>query len=100
MKIETLKALADFVNDIASRADFGGDRATAGQLLTCLVHEIELCIEANICRKCEGCGKIASDDEQTPWSRWLKLPLESSIAVVAGLVTPLECPECEGTGRV
>ena len=50
------------------------------------------------CQKCDGCGKIASDDEQSPWSFWERLPPGAGAAVRMGLVVPLECPECNGTG--
>jgi hypothetical protein len=46
------------------------------------------------CPTCEGCGQIANDDSQTPWSAWLDLPLKSSAAVLMGLVRPLPCPTC------
>jgi hypothetical protein len=53
----------------------------------------------NECSRCAGCGKIASDEEGTPWKYWLELPLKSAIAVVAGLVRPVVCPACGGTGK-
>ena len=52
------------------------------------------------CERCEGCGEIADDDEGTPWSYWKSLPLMSAGAVLAGIVKPLPCPECSGSGRV
>ena len=52
------------------------------------------------CKRCEGCGKIADDDEGTPWHYWKSLPLMSAGAVLAGIVKPLPCPECDGSGRV
>ncbi len=51
------------------------------------------------CPKCEGCGKIATDEDGTSWSAWLELPLGSSFAVLAGLIKPITCPECGGSGR-
>lgn len=51
------------------------------------------------CTRCNGCGKIANDDEGTPWTDWTSLPLHSAIAVVAGIVQPLTCPLCNGTGK-
>lgn len=51
------------------------------------------------CTKCEGCGKVANDADQTPWRHWLRLPLESSAAVLMGLVRPVPCPRCGGTGK-
>jgi hypothetical protein len=51
------------------------------------------------CEKCDGCGQVANSDDQEPWTAWLKLPLESSLAVLVGLVKPIECPTCKGTGQ-
>jgi len=53
-----------------------------------------------ICKKCEGCGKIASGEEGAPWSTWLALPLGSAAAVITGIVRPIVCPACEGKGSI
>ena len=37
--------------------------------------------EQKKCPRCAGCGRIANDDEGTPWCYWEELPLKSSIAV-------------------
>jgi hypothetical protein len=50
------------------------------------------------CPRCRGCGQIANDDDGTPWSFWLQLPLGSSLAVLAGIVKPIACPACDGSG--
>ena len=50
------------------------------------------------CRRCDGCGKIANDSEGTPWSFWEALPPGSDMAVKMGVVKPIECPDCRGTG--
>lgn len=52
------------------------------------------------CKRCDGCGKIASGEEGAPWSRWMELPLKNSLAVVAGVVKPITCPNCDGSGIV
>jgi hypothetical protein len=52
------------------------------------------------CEGCDGCGKIANDEDGTPWSAWTSLPLHSAAAVVAGIVKPITCPGCNGTGAV
>lgn len=51
------------------------------------------------CQKCEGCGLVANDDEQSPWTYWERLPLGSNVAVMMGLVRPIQCPECGGSGE-
>ncbi len=51
------------------------------------------------CPTCAGCGRIANDDDRTPWKYWDELPVKSATAVILGLVTPVTCPDCGGTGR-
>jgi hypothetical protein len=51
------------------------------------------------CPKCDGCGKIANDDDQSPWTFWEALTPPSNMAVTLGLVKPVECPDCNGTGE-
>lgn len=50
------------------------------------------------CSTCAGCGKIADDDDKTPWKYWEELPPPSNAAVALGIVNPLPCPDCGGTG--
>ena len=50
------------------------------------------------CQNCDGCGKIANDEDGTPWTVWESLPLKSSAAVLMGLIRPIPCPVCDGTG--
>jgi RecJ-like exonuclease len=52
------------------------------------------------CQACAGCGKVVDDEDRTPWKYWMELPLQSSVAVLAGFVKPLPCPACNGTGQV
>lgn len=54
----------------------------------------------NACPKCWGEGKVANSDEQEPWSTWADLPPGSDIAVRLGLVKPIPCPSCGGSGEV
>ncbi len=51
------------------------------------------------CRKCDGCGKVATDDDGTPWTFWANLPPGADLAVQLGLVRPVACPVCGGAGR-
>jgi len=51
------------------------------------------------CMKCDGCGKVANTEEQESWLVWMNMPLKSSGAVISGLVKPMICPECDGTGK-
>ena len=67
------------------------------------------------CDRCEGGGYIAvagpacalvqggqkpgeALEDGSPWRAWSSLPLESSHAVLMGLVAPGICPDCDGTG--
>lgn len=51
------------------------------------------------CGRCDGCGQIANSEAGEPWTAWLDMPLGSSSAVLLGLVAPIPCPDCNGTGR-
>lgn len=55
---------------------------------------------AGKCPKCDGCGRIATDDEDTPWSVWENLPVRSAASVILGMVKPVTCPACSGSGSV
>lgn len=48
------------------------------------------------CSHCAGCGKVTENGE--PWVYWEQLPLASSAAVLMGLVKPVPCAGCDGTG--
>jgi hypothetical protein len=50
------------------------------------------------CARCAGCGKIANSDQGEPWSDWERLPPGSDLAVRMGVIEPLRCPSCEGSG--
>ena len=52
------------------------------------------------CWNCEGCGRIANDEEGNPWTYWEKLPEESKAAVRFGIIKPVTCDQCNGTGEV
>ena len=54
--------------------------------------------DAMKCQRCDGCGKVATTDDQEPWSAWLALPVESAQALLLGIVKPITCPGCGGTG--
>lgn len=51
------------------------------------------------CTKCLGCGKVANSDDQEPWSMWEDLPEQSKLAIRIGLVAPMTCPRCGGSGE-
>lgn len=55
--------------------------------------------EAGPCTKCAGCGKVANSDDQEAWTWWENLPVKSAAAVILGLVRPIDCPVCHGTGK-
>lgn len=52
------------------------------------------------CSRCEGCGRLADTDDREPWVAWTSLPLEAQVAVHLGIVKPVPCDVCGGTGRV
>lgn len=51
------------------------------------------------CKRCDGCGQVATSDDAEPWTFWARLRPPSNLAVQLGLVRPVDCPECAGTGR-
>jgi hypothetical protein len=51
------------------------------------------------CPRCAGCGKIANTEDGQAWTHWLALPLASSLAVAWGIVKPIACPVCSGSGK-
>ena len=55
--------------------------------------------EIRVCSRCEGCGKIANDEDGSPWSYWDSLPVKNASAVILGIVQPLPCPACQGSGE-
>lgn len=52
------------------------------------------------CKRCDGCGQIANSTDGEPWTAWKLLPPGSDIAVRLGIVRPVTCPACNGSGEV
>ncbi len=50
----------------------------------------------NACTQCLGWKRVDSEDHLS-WKYWKKYP-EIKGAIRKGLVTPVECPHCNGTG--
>ena len=51
------------------------------------------------CRRCLGSGKVADSADQEPWTVWRDHKDYWIQRVVAqGLVVPITCPECKGSG--
>lgn len=55
-------------------------------------------LEEDDCRKCYGEGRIANSDDGEPWSTWAALKPGEDLAVQLGIVRPIDCPVCKGTG--
>ncbi len=51
------------------------------------------------CVSCEGCGQVADTEEHEPWTAWMNLPLNSAHAVILGIVKPMACTACGGSGH-
>lgn len=49
------------------------------------------------CPRCDGCGYL-DDGEHQPFKYWLEMPVQSAVALQAGIVKPYACPDCMGTG--
>lgn len=52
----------------------------------------------NACQRCLGWKRIDDGDEGGSWKYWAELPAQSAIAIQMGIVKPIECPRCHGTG--
>lgn len=53
----------------------------------------------DFCGRCLGCGQIDDGDAGEPWSAWMEMPVQSAVAVVAGIIKPITCPSCGGSGK-
>jgi len=49
------------------------------------------------CTRCLGWKRVDSGDGVS-WKYWAEVPAPSNIAVQMGLVKPVVCPRCQGTG--
>lgn len=52
------------------------------------------------CRRCDGCGRVANSEDAEPWTMWEALPPGSDLAVQMGVVRPVTCLDCNGSGTV
>jgi hypothetical protein len=50
------------------------------------------------CELCLGWKRVDDGEEPVSWKAWAEIPPPHNIAVQLGLVRPVECPRCEGTG--
>jgi hypothetical protein len=51
------------------------------------------------CRRCLGWKRIADSQEGESWKYWAELTPPENIAVTLGVVRPVVCPRCGGTGK-
>lgn len=52
----------------------------------------------NRCKRCLGWKRVANSDDGESWKYWAELAPPSNLAVQLGIVVPLVCPRCDGTG--
>ncbi|NOY07097.1 MAG: hypothetical protein GXO82_10805 [Chlorobi bacterium] len=64
----------------------------------CSVSITDIYEGANACKQCLGWKRV-DDGEKQSWKYWAELPAPIRLAVTLGLVRPVECPRCHGTGR-
>lgn len=60
---------------------------------------IEIYTGSDACQKCLGWKKIANDDDQSSWKHWAELPAPNNIMATLGMVFPIDCPRCQGSGK-
>lgn len=53
----------------------------------------------DVCTRCQGWKRIDNGSEGISWKYWAELPAGSDIAVKLGIVKPIECPRCKGSGQ-
>ena len=46
------------------------------------------------CKRCHGSKLVANSDDMDAWCHWAELPPGSDIAVRAGIVRAVPCPDC------
>ena len=51
------------------------------------------------CTRCLGWKRIATSADGESWKEWAELPQHAATAVLMGLVRPIVCPRCDGTGQ-
>ena len=49
------------------------------------------------CEQCLGWKRV-DDSDYASWKYWAELRAQSAIAIHMGLVKPIMCPRCSGTG--
>ena len=59
---------------------------------------VTIYIGDNACKHCLGWKRVDDSDEHISWKYWAELPSPSNISVQLGIVKPIECPRCHGTG--
>lgn len=51
------------------------------------------------CQRCLGWKRVANSDDGESWKYWAELRPPENLAVTLGVVRPVVCPRCGGTGR-
>lgn len=53
---------------------------------------------SDTCQTCLGWKRV-DDSEGCSWKYWAELRPPANVSVQMGLVKPIECPDCGGTGQ-
>lgn len=51
------------------------------------------------CQQCLGWKRVDNGRDRGSWKYWAELPAQSQVAIAMGLVGPIECPRCGGSGK-
>jgi hypothetical protein len=80
--------------------DFGkGKDLTATQFIDAGKRETVIIYDGkDACKQCLGWKRV-DNGQGASWKEWLDLPTPSRIAVDAGIIKPVVCPRCGGTGK-
>jgi len=61
------------------------------------MNPIEIYEGENACKQCLG-WKQVDNTQGISWKVWAELPEKLSVAIHMGLIRPVICPHCNGTG--
>lgn len=83
---------------VAERLPANARSALEGAIAV-MAKEVPLAPGEAFCGRCEGCGRIANMEPMLPWTHYMKTGMDRAGPATFGVLRPVPCPECQGTGR-